>query len=209
MMRLLQLFAASLLLAGTGHSAAAEIYRIDPVHTQILFSVSHNGFSHPVGRLHVLSGWLRANPDDMASGAAEVDIDLTSADMGDKDWNEAVRGSRLLDSAEHPVARFISTSIEPRDEKEGVMHGKLSLHGSTVPVDIHYTLNRQGTTIFGMDSRIGFSASSKLDRRQFGITAFSGSIGHAVQVRLEVEGVADPRAVEHYLKLKSKDEAHE
>ncbi|MGA7297093.1 MAG: YceI family protein [Rhodanobacteraceae bacterium] len=209
MIRLLQLSAAWLLLAYTGQCAAAELYRIDPVHTQILFSVSHNGFSHPVGRLHVKSGWLRANADDITLGAAEVDIDLADVDMGDKDWNEAVRGSRLLDAAEHPIARYISTSIEPQGKDKGVMHGKLSLHGRTVPVDVNYNLNRQGATIFGLDTRIGFSASAELDRRQFGITAFSGSIGHAVTIRLEVEAVADPRAVEKYLKVKTKDDSHE
>lgn len=201
--------ALMLIAAAPAVSAAPEIYRIDPVHTQILFSVSHDGFSNPVGRVHVIGGWLRANPKDMASGAAEVDIDLAGTDMGEHDWNEAVRGSRLLDTADHPVARYISSSIEPHGEREGVMHGALTLHGKTVPVDVAYTLNRQGATVYGMDTRIGFSAHATLDRNSFGITAFSVSIGQSVSIRLEVEGIADPRAVQDYLQTRHKDDTHD
>lgn len=188
---------ALLFCAGTA-TAAADLYRIDTVHTQILFSVSHNGFSDPVGRLPVARGWLLVDTDDFSSGKAELDIDLAGVDMGDADWDKAVRGSRLLDTEQGRYAHFASSSVDILNARQGMMHGKLRLRGKTVPVDVAFTLNRAGTTIFGMEKRIGFSARAQLDRRRFGITAFPGSIGQWVTLRLEVEGVADPQAIEKY-----------
>lgn len=199
MNRLLCLFiVVSLLACASTASSASTLYRIDTVHSQIMFSVSHNGFSDPLGRLPVTRGWMRVDTDHFSTGAAELEIDLAGVDMGDAGWNKAVRGSRLLDTEAHRYAHFVSTSIETLNARQGMMHGKLSLHGKTVPVVVAFTLNREGTTIFGMEKRIGFSARAQLDRRRFDITAFPGSIGQWVKLRLEIEGVADSQAMEDF-----------
>lgn len=191
--------AACLLLLSAPHAqAATQLFRIDPVHSQVLFSISHNGFSHPVGRIPLTRGWLRVDPENLADGSAEAELDLAGVDLGDDDWNKAVRGPRLLDAKRQRYAHFASTSVEDTGKRQGKLHGTLSLHGHTVPVIIAFTLNRDGTTIFGMEKRIGFSARARLDRRQFGITAHPGSIGHLVDVRLEIEAVADADAVQAY-----------
>ncbi len=195
------LFAVLLAMAGSTH-AAEQLYRIDSVHSQVLFSVSHNGFSSPVGRLPVTRGWLKVDSENLASGAAEAEIDLAGVDMGDADWDKAVRGPRLLDAGRQRYAHFLSTSVDLTNERQGTLHGKLSLNGHSVPVDVAFTLNREGTTIFGMEKRIGFSARAQLDRRQFGITAHSGSIGRWVSVRLEIEAVADRDALDEYRKAR-------
>lgn len=200
MSRFIYLLSAGILFAcASTATAASELYRIDTVHSQVLFSVSHNGFSNPVGRIPVARGWFLVDEGDFSSGKAELDIDLAGVDMGDADWNEAVRGSRLLDAGDSRYAHYVSTSVEVINSKQGRMHGTLNLRGKTVPVDVAFTLNREGTTIFGMEKRIGFSARTQLDRRRFDITAFSGSIGQQVKVRLEIEGVADPQAIDKYV----------
>ncbi len=199
MSRFIYSLTAGLLLACAGTAtAAADLYRIDTVHSQVLFSVSHNGFSDPVGRLPLTRGWLRVDTDDFNTGAVKLDIDLAGVDMGDADWNKAVRGSRLLDTNKYHHAHYVSTSVDIINAKQGRIHGKLTLHGKTLPVDVAFTLNREGTTIFGMEQRIGFSARAQLDRRRFDITAFPGSVGQWVKIRLEIEAVADPQAIEKY-----------
>ena len=56
-------------------SARVISYRIDPVHTQVLFSVDHDGYSQPVGRLQVKAGWLQFDEDDWSRAQVEVTID--------------------------------------------------------------------------------------------------------------------------------------
>lgn len=202
----LSAFIALAVLAAGSASAAERLYRIDPVHSQVLFSVSHNGYSNPVGRLPLTRGWIRLEGNDLGGSAAEAEIDLAAVDMGDAGWDEAVRGSRLLDADKQRYAHFVSSSVESLNDHQGRLHGTLSLNGHKVPVIVAFTLNREGTTIFGLEKRIGFSGRARLDRRQFGITAHPGSIGRWVEVRVEIEGVADADAVDEYRKGVPDDE---
>ena len=185
---------AALLLPAVAVQAAASHYRYDTVHSQILFSVDHDGYSRPFGRLHIARGWLRFDPDDWSSAATELDIDLASVDMGDTDWNAAVRQPDLLDSAHARYAHFVSTSVQATDARHGVLHGQLTLRGITRPVALPFTFNRKARTIFGMHTVAGFSATATLDRTDFGMTANPGSIGRRVTLWLELEAIRDDRA---------------
>ena len=171
--------------------AATDSYRYDTVHSQIVFSIDHDGFSRPLGRLHIARGTLRFDPDDWSQSSTELDIDLRGVDMGDAAWNEAVCKASLLDCKAYPAAHFASTSVERKDATSGVLHGTLTLHGASHPVDIPFRVNRIGKTIYGMHTVAGFSATASLDRTQFGIDGFPNAIGHNVAIWLEIEGIRD------------------
>jgi len=184
-------FALALLLLPVAARAAMHSYRFDTVHSQIVFSIDHDGYSRPFGRLHIARGWLRFDPDHWSRSATVLDIDLASLDMGDAKWNKAVCASDLLDCAGDRYAHFVSTSVQRKDATHGVLHGTLTLHGISRPVDIPFRLNRIARTIFGLHEVAGFSATASLDRTDFGIDAFSHSIGHGVVVYLEIEAIRD------------------
>ncbi|MFC5582095.1 YceI family protein [Rhodanobacter terrae] len=186
--------AAFLLPPAPAHAAGAG-YRYDTVHSQIVFSISHDGYSRPFGRLHIAKGWLRFDPDDWSTAATELDIDLAGVDMGDADWNKAVCKPALLDCARDRYAHFVSSSVERKDDHHGVLHGQLTLHGISRPVSVPFTFNRAAKTIYGLHTVAGFSATAMLDREAFGITADAGSIGQQVGVWLEIEAIRDERAI--------------
>jgi len=171
--------------------AAPANYRYDTTHSQILFSIDHNGFSRPFGRLHIAKGWLRFDPTDWGQSATELDIDLASLDMGDTEWNAAVLKPAYLDAAKDRYAHFASTSVERKDDTHGVVHGNLTLRGVTHPLDIPFTFNRLGTTIYGMHTVAGFSGTAMLQRDDYGITATPNAVGHGVSVWLELEAIQD------------------
>jgi polyisoprenoid-binding protein YceI len=187
-------FAAFLLPLAPAHAASAS-YRYDTVHSQIVFSISHDGYSRPFGRLHIAKGWLRFDPDDWSTAATELDIDLTGVDMGDADWNKAVCKPALLDCTRNRYAHFVSSSVERKDDQHGVLHGQLTLRGISQPLSMPFTFNRAAKTIYGLHTIAGFSATAMLDRETFGITANAGSIGQQVGVWLELETIRDERAV--------------
>ena len=174
--------------------AATHEYRYDTVHSQIVFSIDHNGYSRPFGRLHIARGWLRLDPDDLGHASTELDIDLAGVDMGDAGWNKAACGHALLDCAKNREAHFVSRSVERTDASHGVLHGTLTLHGVSRPLDIPFRLNRVGRTLYGLHTVAGFSATASLDRTDFGITAFPDSIGHRVSVWMELEAIRDDHA---------------
>lgn len=177
--------------------AAPQLFRYDTTHSQIVFSIDHNGFSRPFGRLHIAQGWLRFDPDDWSHSATELDIDLTSLDMGDAAWNEAVLKPAFLDAPGARLAHFVSTSVERTDNTHGVLHGNLTLRGVTRPVTLSFTFNRLGATIYGLHTVVGFSANTQLQRDDFGITANPNAIGHNVSLWLELEAIQDNHAQTH------------
>jgi polyisoprenoid-binding protein YceI len=184
-------------------------YRMDPVHTQVLFSVDHDGYSHPVGRMRIKAGWLALDENDWSTAKVVADVDTASVDIGDKDWNDAVTGKRFLDAKDYPLVHFESTSVEKTDAQHGTLHGNLSLRGVSHEVEIPFTLNRIGATIFsGMQTLAGFSAQTTLDRLQFGMTSFPKAVGTQVNVRLEVEAILDQDAQRKYEAATSKDTPH-
>ncbi|TAM93342.1 MAG: polyisoprenoid-binding protein, partial [Rhodanobacteraceae bacterium] len=64
-----------MLVAGAAAARPLD-YRIDTVHSQVLFSADHDGYSNPVGRLAIARGWLRFDPDDWGKSKIVADIDL-------------------------------------------------------------------------------------------------------------------------------------
>jgi polyisoprenoid-binding protein YceI len=182
-------------------------YRIDTVHSQVLFSADHDGYSKPVGRLSIARGWLRFDPDDWGASKVVADIDLASADLGDKGWNKAVAGSNFLDAAKFPTAHFESGAVTRTGEHTGTLDGKLTLRGVTLPVKVDFTANRVGATLFGFETIAGFSGHATLDRTQFGSTAFAKAVGTEVSIRLEIEATLDRGAERDYLQALEKARA--
>lgn len=174
--------------------AATHTYRYDTVHSQIVFSIDHDGYSRPFGRLHVARGWLRLDPDDWSHASTQLDIDLAGVDMGDAGWSAAACGHALLDCAQYREAHFASQSVERTDASHGVLRGTLTLHGVSRPLDIPFRLNRVARTLYGLHTVAGFSATVTLDRSAFGIAAFPNSIGRQVSVWMELEAIRDDHA---------------
>jgi polyisoprenoid-binding protein YceI len=179
-----------LALAATGSVCAApQAYHIDPVHSAVVFNVDHNGFSRSFGRLRITEGSVVFDPENWSSSSVSAVIDLASVDMGDEAWDKAVRGSTLLDTERERSARFTSDAIEKQGDDEGVLHGKLTLRGVTLPLDIPFRVNRVGKTIYGLHTIAGFSGHLVIDRTTFGMTSNTGSIGTQVSVWLEIEAI--------------------
>jgi polyisoprenoid-binding protein YceI len=182
------------LAAGSSVRAEPVVYRFDPPHTQILFSADHQKFSHPVGRLKVKDGWFQFDEKDFGTAKVDVEIDMKSADIGDDKWSETIRGGQLLDAGKYPTARYISKSVEKKGDRNGVIHGDLTLHGVTKPVDVEFTLNRVGNDPYRFKQKAGFSAKATIKRADFGITRYADVIGENIELRFEVEGLRDTGA---------------
>ncbi|HVT32406.1 MAG TPA: YceI family protein [Rhodanobacteraceae bacterium] len=183
--------------------AFADVYRFDPVHSQVWFTADHQHFSHPQGRLRIKDGWFEFDEKNWAASRVVVEIDTASADMGDPKWSGMVRGGSFLDAERFPVARFVSKSVEKTGEREGVIHGDLTLRGETRPVDVAFTLNRVGNDPYLFRQKAGFSAKAELARSAFGMKRYAEVVGENIELRLEIEGVRDGAAAKESAEAKS------
>lgn len=169
-------------------SAEAVRYELDPVHTRVLFAVSHAGFSHALGTVSGSSGELWFDPDDWASARLQATVPLVRLDLGDAKWNKAALAANLLDAGRHPQASFVSTRIEPIDATHAMVHGTLTLHGVAREVTLDVALNAAKRHPMPPFRRtVGFSATTTISRKDFGIDAWPSVIGDAVELRIEAE----------------------
>lgn len=174
-------------LAGPA-SAASATYQLDPVHTRVLFAISHAGFSQALGTVSGSSGLVQFDPDDWSQARVEVTVPLDRADLGDAAWNKAIAAGNLLDSKDHPQATFVSTRVVGLDPTHAEVTGHLTLHGVTREVTLAVTFNQlKRHPLPPFRRTAGFSATTTISRADFGITAWKSVIGDAVQLTIQAE----------------------
>lgn len=179
--------------------ANAGDFRFDTVHSQIFACASHMGFSTPCGLMHVKNGYFSFDNGDWNKAAVDVVIDVNSLDMGDTKWNSMLRSWQFLDTGDHPTAHYVSSNVRKTGDRQGVVHGKLTLRGVTRSVDLHLTFNRAGADPYTFRYTAGFSATATLKRSGFGMKKYLPDIGDEVSIRIEAEGVRDSDARKHAL----------
>ncbi len=179
---------AAALLAPRAALAQAARYALDPVHTRVMFELSHAGYSQAIGTVSGSTGTLVFDPDDWSSARVAVSVPIAKLDLGDAAWNRAALGRGLLDGAHHPVATFVSTRVEPVDATHARVAGVLTLRGIAreIVLDVAFNqLRRYPLPPFRRTA--GFSATATLSRAAFGADAWSSLIGDEVALRIEAE----------------------
>lgn len=189
--------AAALLLAPAAARAEVEHYEFDKAHTQIIFSVSHLGFSHSHGRFLDFDGGFSFDREKPENSAVSVTIRTAGLEMNDKAWNDHLKNEDFFNVEKHPEMTFKSTAIKVTGDKTADMTGDLTLLGVTKPVTLHVTHNKSDKFPFGDRYVSGFSAAGTLKRSDFGMTYGLPGVSDDVALIIEVEGIRkDPAAPE-------------
>lgn len=188
--RLRHTAALSLLLPLSALAGEADTWRLDPVHTRVMFAISHAGFSNAIGTVSGSTGTLAFDPQDWSTASLRASVPIARVDLGDAKWNEATLAGNLLDAKNHPTADFVSTRVEPIAPDRARVHGTLTLRGVAQPVVLDVKLNAiKRHPLPPFRRTVGFSATTTLSRKAFGIDAWSSVIGDSVELRIEAEAV--------------------
>lgn len=186
--RIITRLAALLCLALTS-AAQAELrsYRLDPVHSRVVFNINHIGLSKAIGSFAKPQGTLRFDASDWSRAELQVELDLASLDLGDADWNRRMLRRDFFHAKKHPQARFVSTHIEPLDAESFRVHGQLSLRGEVTDASMTVRFNGERRHPMTLRHTAGFSASMQLSRSALGMRAYPNVIGDEVIVTIEIE----------------------
>lgn len=184
-----RMLVALLLSLGIGSAQAADRYRFDTVHTQILFFVSHLGFSKSEGEFLDFDGSFTFDAANPADSTVEVIVQTASISMDDADWDAHMKNEDFFDVDKHPTMTFRSTHVETADGQTGKVHGELTLLGITRPLVLDVSFNRTGVHPFSKEFVAGFSGTAQLKRSDFGMRYGLPVLGDDVEIRLEIEGI--------------------
>src|SRR5262245_25930010 len=169
-------------------------WNIDPAHSGINFSVRHMVVSKVRGRFTRFSGTLAIDDADLARSTVEATIDAASIDTGTAQRDAHLRSPDFLDVERFPEIRFRSTRIHKLGDDLYHVAGDLTIRGVTRQLVLDVELGGRAKDPWG-NERIGFTASTSLDRKEFGLTwnqaleAGGLLVGDRVDIELEVEAV--------------------
>lgn len=166
------------------------IWNIDPSHSSLEFSVRHLMISKVKGSFSTFAGTVTV-PEDPYQASLSVTIDPTSIDTGDAARDTHLRSGDFFEVEKYPEAGYVSTAVRAAGDGY-VVEGDLTLHGVTRPVALALDFNGVGGDPWG-NTRAGFSASTEINRRDFGIDISmpmeSGGVvvGDKIKLNIEVE----------------------
>ena len=170
-------------------SAAAQAgsWRIDPNHSAAQFSVRHLGVSTVRGAFMKVSGSASYDPADPSKNSVDVTIDASSVDTRVQMRDDDLRSPNFLDVQKYPTITFKSKQSKSAGAGKLEILGDLTIHGITKEV----TLDVDGPSAPIKDpwgnQRIGASASTKINRKDFGINGASGAVGDEISIIIDTE----------------------
>jgi polyisoprenoid-binding protein YceI len=173
----------------------AGTWTIDPVHSEVSFTVRHMMVSKVRGRFDKFEGSITTAPDPLASSVTAT-VDLASVNTGNETRDNHIRSEDFFHVEKHPTMTFRSTGIRPAGDGHYLLDGELTLHGVVRPVTFRLEVNGFSPDPYG-GTRAGFSATAEVNRNDWNVS-FNGPIPGAgagmilsdkVTLNLEIEAV--------------------
>lgn len=176
--------------------ASSTEWTLDPTHTLVGFSAKHMMFTTVRGKFNEVRGTIRIDAQNPKRSEVEVEIPAASIDTGVEQRDAHLRSADFLDVENHPLITFRSRRIEGAPRNPGDRFrviGDLTIRGTTREVVLDATYEGVGVDPWG-GQRAGFSASTKIDRRDFGLTwnqvLEAGGVLVSNEIRIEIEAQA-------------------
>ncbi|CAM4190169.1 MULTISPECIES: YceI family protein [Corynebacterium] len=142
-------------------------YKLDPAHSSIGFTVRHAMVTKVRGEFTDHDAIITLT-DDLAASTAQGTVRTASVDTRNEDRDAHVRGEDFFDVEKHPEMTFASTAFNVDEACNGTVTGDLTIKGTTKPVTFEVETFGVEEDPFG-NTRIGFEASTSINRTDFGI----------------------------------------
>lgn len=173
--------------------STAATYQVDPVHSQVEFSVDHLVIFKVNGSFNEYQGVIEADAAGKSLTSAKAEIKVASIDTREAKRDAHLLSADFFDAENHPVMTFVSKRVEGSGNNITVV-GDLTIRGTTKEVALKGSFRGENTDPWG-NVRAGFTASTVINRHDYGLSwnkaLETGGfvVGDEVTIRLEVQGV--------------------
>jgi polyisoprenoid-binding protein YceI len=149
-------------------TAVATTWRVDPSHSHAEFAVRHLMISTVKGRFADVTGTLIGDETDPDNAAIELTIPVASIDTREQQRDAHLRSADFFEAERYPEIRFRSTRIAGSGSGQFTVTGDLTIRDTTRPVTLTVESGGRGKDPWGGE-RVGFSAATTINRRDFGL----------------------------------------
>ena len=176
-----------------GHAATRTEWKLDPSHTLVEFSAKHLMITTVKGRITDVEGSIFIDEQEPTNSTVEAALKAASIDSRTEQRDQHLRSADFLDVEKYPDIRFRSKRIEGTKD-EFKLIGDLTIRDVTKEVALDVRFEGRTKDPWGGE-RVGFSASGKIDRREFGLTwnvlleTGGLTVGNEIKINIEVEAV--------------------
>ena len=186
MYRFVIIVLTALAMAATA-AAQAGTWQIDPNHSAAQFSVRHLGVSTVRGAFTKVSGTAKYDPADPSKTALDATIEAASVDTRVDARDKDIRSPHFLEVEKYPTITFHSKQAKAAGSGKLQVTGDLTIHGVTKEV----VLDVDGPSAPIKDpwgnQRIGASATTKINRNDFGVSGAPGVVGDEITITIDTE----------------------
>jgi len=164
---------------------AAASYKVDPVHSMVIFKVKHMGAGNFYGRFNQVSGTFTIDDADPSKNRVEFEVKADSIDTANKQREDHLKGPDFFNVVQFPTITFKGKELKKAGESHEVA-GDLTFRGVTKPLKakvekVGTGKGRRGETI------TGFEATFTLKRSDFGMNYMVGPLGDEIHVIVSTE----------------------
>ena len=187
-------FLAAVLFATAAWAQGSE-WQIDPAHTTVGFTVRHMGISNVHGRFTKVSGTANIDDSDITKSSVNATMDIASITTGNDSRDNDLRSPNYFDAAQFPTMTFKSKSISKNGDNKLKIVGDLTIKGVTKEV----TLDVDGPSSpikMGPNQRRGLSASTSINRKDFGVGAKTPSAMVGDEIKIEIDAELTQKAAQ-------------
>ena len=168
-------------------------WKLDPAHSVTEFKVKHMMISNVKGSFSGLSGTLALDETDYTHSDVVVSIPVDTLTTGDAQRDGHVKSAEFFDTEKFPAITFKSSNIDSKGGADYAVTGELTIHGVTKSVTLAVEDVSEPSKDPWGNHRIGLSATTKINRKDFGLTWNSALetggvlVGEEVSISLEVQ----------------------
>jgi len=166
---------------------AADTFKLDPVHSFVLFSVQHLGIANTYGRFNDISGTVVFDKDNPSKSSVEVSVPVESLDTNNAKRDQSLKSPDYFNAKQFQTITFKSTKVEGSGDTLKVS-GDLTIRGMTKPLTVDFKKGGEGKGVFG-EMRGGGETRFTIKRSDFGMNFQQGAVGDEVTIILSLEGV--------------------
>jgi polyisoprenoid-binding protein YceI len=165
---------------------ATDTYKLDPVHSMVIFEINHFGVSNTYGRFNEPTGSFVMD-DDAGKMSFEASVPAANVDTNNAQRDTHLKSDSFFSAKQFPDITFKSTGVKKTGDKTFDVTGDLTLHGVTKSITVPLTLIGAAKTQAG--DRAGFGATFSIKRSDYGMTFMVGPVGDDVTLIINLEGV--------------------
>jgi polyisoprenoid-binding protein YceI len=166
---------------------AADTFKIDPVHSFVVFNIDHVGVNRAWGRTGGPSGTVSIDDADPSKSKLEVEVAAESIDTGNAGRDKHLKGPDFFDVKQFPKISFKSTQVRKSGDNMYEVTGEFNLHGQSKPITVTLTKIGEGDKGPQMGHRVGYGTEFTLKRSDFGMTTMQGMLGDEVKIYVNLE----------------------